>query len=101
MVGSIAYLFWSLIGWYPPIRFSLYSLGNLIFILLIIEFIKLENIYEKLIFLSSLLFSLFHISHWNDINYLSFNIFDYISIMLLTLFTARLFYNKKFALLSN
>ena len=101
MVGSIAYLFWSLIGWYPPIRFSLYSLGNLIFILLIIEFLKLENIYEKLIFLSSLLFSLFHISHWNDINYLSFNIFDYISIILLALFTARLFYNKKFALLSN
>jgi len=97
LVGSVSYLFWSFIGWYPPIRFSLYSLGNLIFILLVIEFLKLKRLDEKIIYFSTLMLSLFHISHWNEKNYLIFNNADYISIVLLIFLIWRLLYNRKIA----
>ena len=95
LIGTISYLFWSLIGWYPPIRFNLYSLGNLIFILLIIEFLKLNKFDEKITYFLILLFSLFHISHWNDTNYLSFNFSDYISITLVIFLIWKQLYNKR------
>tara|TARA_B100000427_G_scaffold56714_1_gene44289 strand:- start:8704 stop:10086 length:1383 start_codon:yes stop_codon:yes gene_type:complete len=94
LVGGFSYLFWSLIGWYPPIRFSLYSLGNLIFIMLIIEFLKLKKFNERIFYLFTLLFSLFHISHWNDTNYLNFDYFDYFSIFTLIYLIWKLQYAK-------
>jgi len=60
------YLFWSFIGWYPPIRFSYYSLGNLIIILFIIFCLMIKDIKFLVIIISSYATYALYLNHWND-----------------------------------
>lgn len=73
LVGVVAYVFWSFIGWYPPIRFNLYSLGNFLFVLLVIGYINLEFIRYKLLYFTIVVLYLFNIIHWNNPNLFSFS----------------------------
>jgi len=74
LVGAVSYGFWSLIGWYPPVRFNMYSLGNLLFVLIIIGFLQLESLKYKICYFIICNLYLFNIVHWNNPNLLSFNL---------------------------
>ena len=53
--SALIYLFYSLIGWYPPIRFSYYSIGNLIILLNIFLLINYKDKLLKTLHLLSVL----------------------------------------------
>ena len=53
--SALIYLFYSLIGWYPPIRFSYYSIGNLIILLNIFLLINYKDKLLKILHLLSVL----------------------------------------------
>ena len=56
----LIYLFYSLIGWYPPIRFSYYSLGNLLILLNVFLLIQNKSKFSQLLHFISI--SIFMIS---------------------------------------
>ena len=66
ITSIVSIFFWSLIGWYPPLRFSLFSFGNMIILYLIYVFINLNNLKIKLTILTSVIFGLLNINHWNN-----------------------------------
>jgi len=72
-ISIFTYVFWSFIGWYPPIRFSYYSIGNLIIVLFAIQIFKIENTPIKVITLASYLLFTLYLNHWNDPNTLIYN----------------------------
>ena len=53
---AIINFFWLFIGWYPPIRFSYYSYGNLIIFLLIYTYFSMEVSSAKALFLLAYFF---------------------------------------------
>lgn len=58
-------LFWLFIGWYPPIRFSYYGLGNLIIFFLILSFALIENKNSKSLFFVAYTLYFLYLNHWN------------------------------------
>src|SRR5210317_262073 len=91
------YLFWSLIGWYPPLRFNLYSLNYLLVLLLVIGYFKIEKNSEKLFLLTSNFLFFVSSSHWNNPNILNVDIKFILSIVLFTIYliiTLLSFFNK-------
>tara|TARA_B100000965_G_C19591996_1_gene758391 strand:+ start:1877 stop:3268 length:1392 start_codon:yes stop_codon:yes gene_type:complete len=86
LIGIIAYMFWSLIGWYPPIRFNLYSLGNFLFILLVIGFLNLRFFKYKLFYFIISASYLFNIVHWNNPDLFSLNVVTLSSFIVLAVF---------------
>ena len=59
-------LFWLFIGWYPPIRFSYYGLGNLIIFITILIFFKLNNNLSQSLFILGYIFYFILLNHWNS-----------------------------------
>ena len=59
-------IFWSFIGWYPPVRFSYYGFGNLIIFLSILIFFNLQNIFSKVSYFFGLTFYFILLNHWNS-----------------------------------
>ena len=91
------YLFWSLIGWYPPLRFNLYSLNYLLVLLLVIGYFKIEKNSEKLFLLTSNFLFFVSSSHWNNPNIINVDIKFILSIVLFTIYliiTLLSFFNK-------
>lgn len=77
------YLFWSFIGWHPPIRFIYYSLGNgLIFFILYFLFLIKDKLIKSLFLLSVSLYFLF-LNHWNLKEVLQIDLWIIISFLLL------------------
>ena len=60
------YFFWSLIGWYPPLRFNLYSLNYLFVLLLFVGYFQIERKSEKLFLITSNFIYFVSASHWNN-----------------------------------
>ena len=59
------YLFWSLIGWYPPIRFSLYSINAFLVVVIIHYIFSVKtNLYNTLI-LVTIMGYLLYLENWN------------------------------------
>ena len=83
MISLFLYTFWSFIGWYPPIRFSYYSIGNLIIILFSYQFFQLKDKNIKTIAISSYIIYCLSLNHWNDSLVLNFNFGIIISFVLL------------------
>lgn len=83
MISLFLYTFWSLIGWYPPIRFSYYSIGNLIIILFSFQFFQLKDRNIKTIAVSSYIIYCLSLNHWNDYLVLNFNLGMLVSFILL------------------
>lgn len=82
----IIYLFWSLIGWYPPIRFSYYTIGNFVIFLNIILFFNTKNkILKSLQFLTYTSYCLY-LNHWNYQNIIEINYGIMISIIFLIVY---------------
>ena len=91
LIFSFSYIFWSFIGWYPPIRFSYYSLGHLIIILFMYYTITYKHQPGKFLILSSYLLFAITLNHWNSPKLIEFNFLIYTSILL---FLAFLIYDK-------
>ena len=79
------FLFWSLIGWYPPLRMNLYSYGYLITFLLIIIYLKLGK-FEKFIYMFVNILYLVSLNHWNNPNVVSKNLGILVSYIIFFLF---------------
>ena len=67
-------IFWAFIGWYPPIRFSYYSIGHLTIFLSILIFYELNNLLLKITYLTAYIsFFILH-NHYNGDIYFQFNL---------------------------
>ncbi len=86
MIVSILFVFWSFIGWYPPLRFNLYSIGNGIAIILSIQFLNLRHYSEKFLFLSSITSYFLYINHWNYENIIIINPVFFLSVVSMLLY---------------
>jgi len=94
-ISVFVYLFWSFIGWYPPIRFSYYSIGNLVVILFILSFSNINNSMIKNITLTSYLLFTLYLNHWNDPNTITVNLGITFSIIALLPLLALSIYSNK------
>ncbi len=86
MIVSILFVFWSFIGWYPPLRFNLYSIGNGIVIILSIQFLNLRHYLEKFLFLTSITSYFLYINHWNYENVIIINPVFFLSVVSMLLY---------------
>ena len=77
------YLFYMFIGWYPPIRFSYYSVGHLIILLSIFFMFNQENKILKFLYIFSTYLYFIFLNHWNHPNTLDLNYGIYISFLLI------------------
>jgi len=77
------YLFYMFIGWYPPIRFSYYSVGHLIILLSIFFMFNQENKILKFLYIFSIYLYFIFLNHWNHPNTLDLNYGIYISFLLI------------------
>lgn len=78
IVFAINFTFWSFIGWYPPIRFNLYSIFPFLFVLFLILIQVNQNhwiIFSNTIFFISYLIFL---KHWNYPNILDLELVFFI-----------------------
>tara|TARA_X000000368_G_scaffold417249_1_gene413129 strand:- start:5753 stop:6343 length:591 start_codon:yes stop_codon:yes gene_type:complete len=67
-------IFWAFIGWYPPIRFSYYSIGHLIIFLSILIFYEINNLLSKTTYLIGYTsFFIIH-NHYNGDIYFQLNL---------------------------
>ena len=71
----LVYSFFSLIGWYPPMRFTLYSLANIYFLIITILIYKNDLTTASLFHLIGIGLYFFGLNHWNDPNIVTVNIF--------------------------
>ena len=85
ITSFVTMFFWSFIGWFPPLRFGLYSYGNVLMILLILYFSSFDNLYIKLSYTLTLLFGLLNISHWNNPQLIEITYLDNIGFIFLVL----------------
>ena len=83
--GFINLFFWSFIGWYPPLRFGLFSLGNFIFILLIFTYFKLDRFKFRFSYFATVTFGYLNVAHWNNPNFQEFKFVSYLSFAMLIL----------------
>jgi len=72
-------IFWSFIGWYPPVRFSFYSWGHLIIFVSIIIFYDLSTTVQKTLFATAYFCYFMFLNHYNADLYFQLNIFHYVS----------------------
>ena len=81
-VFTVTFIFWSFIGWYPPLRFSLYSICYFLTLIFCIQFIFINN--DKIKILSGFSYILYFLflNHWNYIGVIKINIGLLISIFL-------------------
>ena len=80
--------FWSLIGWYPPIRFNFYSVGHMVTMILLIFYISEKKGLLKSLILVSVISAYIFIPHWNTPEIvIDTGIFSIVSIVLISLFS--------------
>ena len=87
-ISICLFSFWSLIGWYPPIRFSFYSVGHMVTMILLIFYISEKKMLLKSLLLVSVVFAYIFIPHWNTPEIvIDTGLFSIVSIMLINLFS--------------
>ena len=72
-------IFWSFIGWFPPVRFSFYSWGHLIIFLSILIFYQLNSWNEKILYCLAYIFFFMFLNHYNADIYFQMNTYHTIS----------------------
>ena len=75
-------IFWSFIGWYPPVRFSYYGFGNLIIFLLILMYFNFQSIFARITYFFGITFNFIFLNHWNSPLVIEHSLFTRISILL-------------------
>ena len=73
-VFLVSFVFWSFIGWYPPLRFSLYSLGSFLTLLFCVQFTFIDNIIVKNLSACSYFLYFLFLNHWNFEGIINFNL---------------------------
>ncbi len=86
LIIIILFTFWAFIGWYPPLRFNLYSIGNGLMIVLLVQFIYLNKNIEKILFFFSLVFYFLFLNHWNYENIIYIQPSYFLSILIMAIF---------------
>ena len=88
-------IFWGFIGWYPPLRIGLYSVGFFITFLLAIQFALLEN--SKLFYVGLVLSILYYLylPHWNNPNIINLNFGFLLSLFLFLVYMIFYLFEKK------
>lgn len=77
------YAFYSLIGWYPPLRFNLYSISNILIILISIFILDMKSDNIKVILFMGISLYLFGLNHWNAPGILINNLFTILGSVLI------------------
>ena len=100
-VFIVSFIFWSFIGWYPPLRFNLYSFGHFLTLLFCIQFVLLED--SKVKNLTALTYVMYFISlnHWNYPGILKINYGITISLIIISFIIFEIIYKKGFSRLTN
>ena len=81
----ISFSFWAFIGWYPPLRFNLYSVGSFLVLLFCLLFSMINDTkLEKLTVLTYLTYFLF-LNHWNFLGVVNINYGILLSFIFLTI----------------
>jgi len=95
LIFSVSFIFWSFIGWYPPLRFNLYSFGSFLTLLFCFQFALLNDGRVKTI--SNLSYVLYFISlnHWNYLGVIKINSGILLTILLVSLIIFETFFRKK------
>ena len=79
------YSFYSLIGWYPPLRFNLYSISNTLCLFLIISIVSSNRVLSKNIYILGNIIYLFGLNHWNAPEVLIPNLYIILGSIFITL----------------
>jgi hypothetical protein len=80
--------FWSLIGWYPPIRFSFYSIGHMVTLILLIFYLSEKKVFLKSLIFFSIMSAYIFIPHWNTPEIvIDTGLFSIVSLVLINLFS--------------
>ena len=95
LIFFVSFIFWSFIGWYPPLRFNLYSFGSFLTLLFCFQFALLNDGRVKTI--SNLSYVLYFISlnHWNYLGVIKINSGILLTILLVSLIIFETFFRKK------
>ena len=83
------FVFWSFIGWYPPLRFNLYSLSYFVIFIFIFQILQLEDKVDILFSSSIYVIYFAFLNHWNNLNILDFNSGVMISFAILIIYTIK------------
>ena len=91
------YFFWSLIGWYAPLRFNLYTVGNIILFLMLLIVVNEKNITNK--FIIFLFYGIYFIplKHWNYNNFQNLEHISIVSMVIFAYIGILLIFKSKFA----
>ena len=92
----VMFAFYSLIGWYPPLRFNLYSIGNCLVLISCIQVIENTKLYEKILYSGSIFLYFVNLNHWNYPEVVMFNRSIYVVVfMMVSYFLASHINNKE------
>ena len=88
LIFLVSFSFWAFIGWYPPLRFNLYSVGSFLVLLFCISFSLIHN--SNVIKLTGLTYSTYFLflNHWNFLGVVNINF----GILLSFIFLGTLFF---------
>ena len=90
LIFSFSYIFWSFIGWYPPVRFSLYSFGNLFLLLIIYVSSIMKTDIARNLLLATTFYYFLTLNNWNnEILFFTLNNFIVLSLFLVSLLLDR------------
>ena len=88
LIFLVSFSFWAFIGWYPPLRFNLYSVGSFLVLLFCLSFSLIHN--SNVIKLTGLPYSTYFLflNHWNFLGVVNINF----GILLSFIFLGTLFF---------
>ena len=85
------FIFWSFIGWYPPLRFNLYGLSYFLLFIYIIQILELTQKVDILFLASIYCLYFLYLNHWNNLNIVSFNLGIGAAILLMVIYSVRVY----------
>ena len=94
LFAFLMYGFYSFIGWYPPLRFNLYSIGNCLTLIGCLQIVRDENLRDRVLYFSSLFLYFLNLNHWNYPDVINFN--NSLFIVLLLMFIYFLIKHKEY-----
>jgi hypothetical protein len=95
LIYTVSFIFWSFIGWYPPLRFNLYSLGSFVTLLFCFQFVLLKDgRIKNLTALCYVVYFMF-LNHWNYLGVLKINYGITFSLLVVSFIIFELIYKKK------
>ena len=86
LYSMLTNLFWLFVGWYPPIRFSYYGLGNLVIICSLLIFITGLDKFSKNLFVIAYVLYFLLLNHWNYSKIIIYTPYIYTSIFIFLMF---------------